>query len=273
MVSAMRPLTRFLVALAAIGVPAVTAAQTVDPMRGFREIDTGRGVALYQRGRDYLEVIVPRRGGEMRSLLGPIIPSFEPFEQFPRKTIDAWWDDWNEQSSGAFSVLNGQFFDMTSSDRAPLAFSVKSAGVVHTGYGDATEYKGAKRMLVMGESKHDILPYDDDAGTLRQRPEEEIIVGLKPDAAKTASRRVGRTFIGVTPNGRTLLFTSPGATQRYATRILFALGAGRQSVMMLDGGGSTQLVQDGKRLLPRNDELRTIPHVIGVSSGTPSRLR
>jgi hypothetical protein len=240
---------------------------------GYREVDTARGVTLWRKNREYVQVVSPRRGGRIKLLIGDVKPSEIAGTAFERKDIRDWWDTWATDDGDAFSVVNGQFFNMTDPAKAPIAFSAKIDGVVHPGYGDNIEYPQGKLVLLLDENGYDVRPYADDAGTLFVRNELEALVGLKPDMSKSASARMGRTFVGIAPNGNAIVFTSPGATQRYATRILLAFGADRQKIIMLDGGGSTQLVADGKLLAPskRGAALRTVPQAIGIAGGKNSR--
>lgn len=74
------------------------------------------------------------------------------------------------------------------------------------------------------------------------------------------------------PQGNLLIFTSPTATQRYAERILVSFGADWGNALMLDGGGSTQLVHKGTVLVPspqpgKDIFLRSLPQVLGVVAG------
>lgn len=225
-------------------------------------------MTLWRKGREYVQVVSLARGAKIDMLQGDVKPSEGTGTQFERSHIREWWEEWSEDEDNAFSMMNAQFFNMSDPAKAPLAFSVKSDGVVHPGYGDADEFKNEKLVLLFGERRATVLPYKDDAAMLYDRPEDNAIVGLEATADKSKNRRLGRTFAGVMPNGNVLLFSSPGATQRYATRMLFAFGAKRTGVLMLDGGASSQLVVQDEPLVPtRTDILRTVPQAIGVRSG------
>ncbi|MCL2925535.1 MAG: phosphodiester glycosidase family protein, partial [Trichodesmium sp. MAG_R04] len=58
-----------------------------------------------------------------------------------------------------------------------------------------------------------------------------------------------------------LIFTSKQATQPHATNVLKSFGA--TQVIMLDGGGSTQLTCQGNNYI---NSPRTIPQMITISS-------
>lgn len=245
------------------------APRTAPP--GYKEVSSDRGVALWRKGREYVQVISPARGARMQFLHGDVLPSEGQATSFERKKIEQWWEEWKEHNPAAFSMTNGQFFNMNDSSKAPLAFSTKIDDVVYTGYGDATEYQEGKLLLLVGERKAAMVEYNDDAAQLYEHTEEEAIVGLKPEIDKSRNRRLGRTFVGVMRNGNIILFTSPTATQRYATRIILAFGADRRKVMMLDGGASTQLATHDGRIIPGNrpsdPAQRAVPQAIGVLAG------
>lgn len=259
--------------------PGRSSAQVADASTGraappgYREEQAARGVTLWRKHREYVQVVSPRRGARLKLLAGRIMPSEIQGTAFERMDMREWWTEWSKMDEAAFSVFNGQFFDMSDPVKGPIAFSIKIDGVVHPGYGDGVEYPQGKMVLLLNENGYDVRPYADDAATLFNRPEREAIVGLKPDMSKNAATRLGRTFVGVAPNGNAIVLTSPGATQRYATRILLAFGADRQKIIMLDGGASTQLVADGKLLTQakRGQAPRAVPQAIGVASAASKR--
>jgi hypothetical protein len=249
------------------------AAQAAPPARiappGFREVATESGVTLWRKNREYVQVVSPHRGAVLHLLHGPIIPSEGAGTNFARRDLREWWTEWQAQEPLAFTLTNGQFFNMNNASKSPLAFSTKINGVVYAGYGDGIEYAGCKMALRIGSRHATVDAYDDNAGSLYAFPEPNIIVGLRPDVSKAGNVRRGRTFVGTMPNGNLLLFTSPAATQRYAERILIAFGADRKKIMMLDGGGSSQMIHDGTLLLPAQRSsatpLRRVPLAIGVT--------
>lgn len=246
---------------------AITAART-SPL-GYRETHTLPGVSVWRKGREYVQVVTPAKGGRIKLLTGEIKPSMMAGTSFARKDIRDWWTIWQNNDPRAVSVANGQFFNMNDPLKAPLAFSTKVDGIIHPGYGDGVEYPQGKLILLLGEHHYDVASYDDNAAALFAHAEREALVGLKPDMSKRATKRAGRTFIGVTPEGNAIILTSPGATQRYATRILIAFGAQRGKILMLDGGGSSQLVTKDGLLVPsrQGGGLRTVPQAIGVAAG------
>ncbi len=245
-----------------------TADTRIAPL-GFREILSEPGVTMWQKRNEYMQVISPHRGATLALLKGDMIPSDGVGTNFSRKDLRQWWKEWRRSEPDALTLANGQFFNTANPDKSPLAFSTKIDGIVYVGYGDESEYQNKKMLLRIGDRHATVEPFNDDASSLYDFPEANIIVGLKPDVSKQGNIRRGRTFVGTMANGNLLVFTTPAATQRYATRILTAFGAKRDRIMMLDGGGSTQLIHQGELLIPgmKNPTLRTLPLAIGVTKG------
>ncbi len=238
---------------------------------GFREIDSAPGVTLFQKGRDYVHIVSPRRDAGVRLLYGTVSAGNDE-TQFARKDIREWWKTWSQTEPQAFALMNSQFFNASDPAKAALAFSTKADGIVYEGYGDKREFLGGKMLLRIGKKHTIVEPYNDNPRSLARFPEPDIIVGLRADINKQASRRLGRTFIAGMPQGNLLIFTSPTATQRYAERILVSFGADWGNTLMLDGGGSTQLVHKGTVLVPSHPPgkdifLRSLPQVLGVVAG------
>lgn len=262
--------TLSLVLLAAAAPQAQAARSAVPP--GFREADEAEGVHLWRKGKEYVHAVSPAAGASIRLLHGGMIPSDGAGTNFARRDLRTWWSDWSKGERGAYALFNAQFFNTANDAKSPLAFSTKIGGIVYAGYGDESEYAGKKLLLRIGDDAVSMEPYDDDAGSLYALPEDDIIVGLKPDVSKAGNVRRGRTFIGATDDGKLLVFVSPAATQRYAFRILQAFGADRSKIMMLDGGGSAQFIHEGALLIPAKKAatapyLRPVPLAIGVVAG------
>ncbi len=249
----------------------VTPALAAVP-RGFTQVGSFPGVSLYKQRRDYVQVLNRRQGARLRILHGT--PHEEGlFVNFDRKTVGDWWAHWSETHPQAVSVANGQFFDTTDPDTAPLAFSIKADGKVYEGYGDLTEFRGGKRMLIIGATRDRVVPYDDDAVSLVKLRESDAIVGLSPDADKRPTAPRPRTFLGVTRDGRTVVFSSTVATQMYANRVLRSFGVPADQVLMLDGGASTHLLYDSRVLVPADKLGETfaarekLPQMLGIEAG------
>ena len=263
----------FLTASLLLVLPTSLFAQQSDRIfaPGFREIDSAPGVTLFKKGKDYVHIVSSRRDAGVRLLYGNVTADAAE-TQFARKDIRTWWKAWSQTEPEAFSLMNSQFFNASDPTKAALAFSTKADGVVYEGYGDKREFLGGKMILRIGKKYTIVEPYNDNPGSLERFPEPDIIVGLRADINKQASRRLGRTFIAGMPQGNLLIFTSSTATQRYAERILVSFGADWDKTLMLDGGGSTQLVHKGTVLVPSHRPgadiiLRSLPQVLGVVAG------
>jgi hypothetical protein len=234
---------------------------------GFRKGESAPGITVWQKRNDLIQSVALSAGAKLSMLQGKEMPS-ENQTLYKRNNVKEWWNEWKQQEKNAFSIINGQFFNMDDPEKAPIAFPVKSSGFVHPGYGDSAEYNGKKMLLRIADDGAVIEPYNDSAAALYAAENKDAIVGLKADAPKQPGRRIGRTFIGVDDNGDAIIFTSAVATQRYATRILMAFGADRKQIIMLDGGKSTQAMINGKLVVPSTKRaaagLRTVPQAIGV---------
>lgn len=235
---------------------------------GFTEVSSAPGVGVYRKGNDYLLVIRPREGGRLTTELGPLVLSGGQM-MYGRKNVPAWWATLKADES-VLAAFNGQFFDMSDASAAPLAFSVKTAGTTERGYADKTEYPGAKAMLVLGQDGHSVVPYKDDADQLAAADAPHAVVGLLWWADKSPRARIARTLVGVSPRGDTYVFVSPAATQRYAMAILRRFGVRTSDMLMLDGGGSSQLVtRAAGQTVPvkrARQILRKVPQVMVVRS-------
>lgn len=232
---------------------------------GFTLLEDEGGVALWQKRNDYIQIVSLHDGAEIHLLRGGKYRTKRSNEHFNRLALDAWWQAYKVKQPNLVSMANGQFFNPKRSHIAPLAFSTKMRGRVYPGYGDKHEFRRKKLLLRIGKHGAVMQRYNDNHRTLSRLPEKDIIVGLDPSVDKAARYRKRRTFIGVLKNGDVAIFTSPAASQRIATRMLQAFGAKRNSIMMLDGGGSTQFVHAGDIRIPVGATyLRPVPQAIAV---------
>jgi hypothetical protein len=139
--------------------------------------------------------------------------------------------------------------------------------IVTDGWGIKT-YVDQKLMLELWEDHAEINELSQDALTGSTAP--NLIGGLTEQANKRAKYSVGRTFVGVDDRDgdglseTVLVFNTLSALQSAAAATLRSFGADR--VMMLDGGGSTQLLcQSGWHI--RSD--RPIPQAIAIIAAAP----
>lgn len=268
-----------------------TVPLSTDPPYKFKVIRQEPGLRLYGNGVDWvqeldlsagvsLQLFDPRHvqdWGEGADDLGNL-PQYDTGVSvvIDPQPIQVHWQDLEERwGDRAFSVTNGQFFG---SRPLQLAFPLKADGIIYSGgYAGLGEYPGEKQMLIIEGQQAQILPFPEVGYPENPlfSPIPNLLVGLDEGADKGIKRAVGRTFIGVGDRNQdgtseTLwIFNSPAATQLRAARVLRALGA--QGIMMLDGGGSTQLwVQGVERLSSSDASPRAIPHSLGVILPRPS---
>jgi hypothetical protein len=117
----------------------------------------------------------------------------------------------------------------------------------------------------------DLVPLGADG--LKSSPAPDVLAGLTEDANKRANKSVGRTFIGIDDrdgNGifeTVLVLNTLSAKQEDVAKVLREFGADK--VMMLDGGGSAQLICQGKPYVPSE---RLIPQALAFVAGAPQPM-
>jgi hypothetical protein len=246
---------------------------------GFNLVMHDEGVQLlrkdYPHGTpDYVEVIRLDQGAAIQVLHGAVA---EPRTgkgvyggddpSFLSHTIQDFWGDFSSSESDAFCVTNGQFFYMKESPTR-LPFPLKVGGkVISDGYG-LKDFPDKKLMLELWSDHARITSLSQ--WTLYSSSAPDIVAGLAEDAPKNIKKYVGRTFVGVMDqdlDGKSetvLLFNTRSARQVDAAKVLYSFGASQ--VMMLDGGGSTQLICRGDALITTD---RYIPQALGVLAASP----
>jgi hypothetical protein len=190
--------------------------------------------------------------------------------RFNLESIKGFWSQAERKAEAAFCVSNGSFFYMPETPTR-LPFSLKVDGVILTdGYGE-DQYPEQKLMLELWADKADIRPL---TGTdLYQSSAPNIIAGLTAEANKRAKFAVGRTFVGIQDRDSDgayevlYILSTQTHTQSGAAQVLQEFGA--QKVMMLDGGGSAQLLCQGNEYIATG---RLIPQAIAVFSADPHGL-
>lgn len=252
----------------------VEITEALDTSNDFTVIFSEPGVTLHHNELDYVQEIDLSQGASVQLLHGYITDigrgkgaygGDEPL--LARETLEQAWDEFSRTNENAVCISNGQFFRNDDRASTGLAFPVKANGQILTeGYAGETEYPDAQLMLMIDSDRAGIETLD-----IREFYSSEasnIIAGLKPDADKGLNDETGRTFIGIKDNNwdgimeTVLIFTSESATQFHAAEVLRYFGA--REVMMLDGGGSTQLLCEGSSYI---SSPRTIPQTIGVVRG------
>ena len=242
---------------------------------GFKAVRSAPGVTLYNQNSDYVQVVDLSQGASVKFLYGEITNlgkrqgaygGNDP--KLRRQTLTQAWEHFYSLNKKAFSITNGQFFrnDTNSATITNLAFPVKANGtIISDGYAGESEFASQKLMLAIWTDRAEISAFQGKNSLYSSAP--NIIVGLSENANKSINKNLGRTFMGVLDrdfNGiheTVLIFNSSDSTQFHAAEILKKFGADK--VVMLDGGGSSQLLAQGKNYIT---SARTIPQTIGVVS-------
>lgn len=253
---------------------AISKSNTLDD---FLLISFAQGVNLYRKdyddgNPDFVQEVNLSQSASIELLHGGIINEGknqgvyggdDPWIQ--RQTLEEAWENFSTSSDRAFCITNGQFFS-TNDNPTPLAFPLKTGGViVSDGYG-INEFPNEKLMLEIWKDRVNISLLSQEALMSSNAP--DIVVGLNPVANKNPEGSIGRTFIGIKDDNsdgqyeEILVFSTKTARQIDAVKVLQSFGA--EKIMMLDGGGSTQLICGGIGYVVSD---RTIPQTIAVQSG------
>jgi hypothetical protein len=273
-----RLLTQLLLFALLLIVPSLSARaapSTPDVPQGFELISASMGVRLYQKDYeqgtpDFLQVVDLSKGASLELLHGAIQqPRLGrgayggPDPKMRLESLEYYWKDFASETSNPFCVTNGLFFYMPENPTR-LPFPLKKDGeIVTDGYG-GEQFPNQKLMLEIWQDTVDIRKLSRQA--LYSSTAPDILAGLTPDANKRANQYTGRTFVGVDDrNGDRqyeifLVYNTKTARQSDAAQVL--KNAGADKVMMLDGGGSTQLICQGNRYV---DSDRLIPQALGVA--------
>jgi hypothetical protein len=260
--------------------PSPARAQTPTPLPpfeppfGFYLIDAANGVQLYKKdypngNPDYVQLVNLRQGAQIRLMHGQITEPRPAKGAYggadPRLTslpLQTYWSEASGLDPHAFCVTNGLFFYMPEYPTR-LAFPLKVDGrLVSDGWGDQT-YPGQKMLLELWDDRAAITELSSQQ--LHGSSAPDIIGGLTEDANKRIKASVGRTFVGIADldgdslDETVLLFNSFSSLQSGAAEVLRSFGANQ--VMMLDGGGSTQLLCQGGWYI-RSE--RPIPQALAV---------
>lgn len=277
-------------ALAAAFLPNTAQAQTRVPPTpepggapaGFVEIDAAPGIRLYRKdyangNPDFVQVIDLSQGAEVQLLHGQITETRPthgsyggPDPRFTSPPIQNYWRDVALAEENLFCIINGSFFYMPEYPTR-LAFPLKVDGVLLTeGWGIKT-YVDQKLILELWPGRAEVRSLTKES--LYDSTAPNILGGLTEEANKRAKYAVGRTFAGLDDRDgdgafETVLFLSTRtARQVGAAAVLREFDADR--VMMLDGGGSTQLMCKSGHYI-RSD--RPIPQALAIIAADPPAL-
>ena len=296
-----------LIACALLGAFAVTAGATPDidappppirPPDGFTPAAFAPGVHVYHRHGDhgafeYVQIVDLSSGARLDFLHGPIVdpgagrgiyggnsPSFN------RQFLSAIWEslpagdpeaaDAGAANAAVLCLSNGQFFLDTRNgawvDPTELAFPVKSNGVILSEGYERWKFRSKRVMLeIWPGGWATISPYSGFAFYRSTAP--DIMVGLSEQARVRSLEELGRTYVGVVDGDGDglreiiLLYSATAATQEMAVATLRSFGA--RELMMLDGGGSTQLLCQGQSFVFR---ARPLPQTIATIPAVPRPL-
>ncbi|WP_168163420.1 phosphodiester glycosidase family protein [Calothrix sp. 336/3] len=245
----------------------VTAKNTTTQ---FNRLISAKGVNIYQKAViSHLEyvTILDLRQAKLQNLAGKI--SLEESESIEKQQLAKFWQDavkHNTKKHQIKVIVNGTFFS-TNNQPTGIAFGLKIQNhLITSGYGVANEYPGQIRTFAFNSSLNfaSIQPYSPSIF----ENFSDVIGGLDIQADKSANKYLPRTFIGIKDSDKdglsetVIIYSSNYARQIDASHTLRNFGATSQ--VMLDGGGSTGLIVDGKPLITTN---RPIPHALAVYAG------
>lgn len=264
--------------LLAATVTQVAASElVVEAPAGFQLVSASTGVQLYRKNYpkgspDFVQVVDLSQGAAIELFHGDVVDTRLGEGVFggddPKllsQTLQDYWDDLVANAPNAFCITNGQFFNIQEYPTR-LPFPLKVDGVILSDGYAAREFEGQKLILELWPDHADISLLTQATLYLSSAP--DILGGLHEEARKSPDKPVGRTFVGVADadqDGRyesLLIFNTQSATQAAAAEVLRSFGAAK--VMMLDGGGSTQLICRDKALISSE---RLIPQAIGILAG------
>lgn len=274
-----------LLTLAVFLLPCVSWAYTVPSE--FALVRSAPGTRLYQTppppatGSRFVQVVQVDQGARARLPHGAVSQTGDLcYRPLFKRPLSAFWNDLND-SPLAFSISNAGFFGP--GDPGGVALPLKVDGnLIACGYANGC-WVGVLKILKIWDYRFRIDDFDGDPNVVIISTAPNIIGGLSENAncpTSTAGNCAGeackggstrRTFVGCADNlgagdYRTLLIltTRSAITGPDAGAILRSFGAG--PTMMLDGGGSTQMMCQGQLYVESSDEPnpREINTTIGV---------
>jgi len=263
---------------------AAVVPQDLEPPQpiDLKTIDSEYGLYLYRKdyqngNPDFIQALDLSKGAGLLLMHAPIREVLTSKGQyggddarFESRSLQDYWREASIQNENAFCVTNGSFFYMPEYPTR-LPFSLKVDGEIVTegfgGYGPQA-YIGQRLMLEIWDDHADIRELTGSA--LKNSTAPNIIAGLMEDANKNAKKAVARTFVGIQDEDQDgefeilYLLNTSTAVQTEVAATLRELGA--EKIMMLDGGGSTQLICDGEWVI---ESERLIPQAIATYAGVP----
>ena len=276
-------------------------AQSDSAPAGFTSIKSAKGVNLYESAdkSDYVQVVDLSQGASIKLLTGQKTGNAQTgyYEgtspRFKRESIETFWSKLSSENTNAFSISNGAIFETTSEESTELSYPLKI--VSPTSYPDelypySKVYDGSKYVQFADLNKDNKLKFEiwNDRASIKKFEEDTNISSLEKSLAPQALVGLDLKVADNTPKNRTtigvkdrdfnginetvlILNSNKPKTKTAAEKILRDFGA--SEVIVLDGGGSTQLIAKGKGepFVKSSDAWgflpRAIPQAIGVVSG------
>jgi hypothetical protein len=173
-----------------------------------------------------------------------------PNPDIQRQYVETVWESVAAHPD-SFCVSTGTFFlDMRDGSRVDptvLSFPLKRDGLVISEGDDGRRFRNARLMLQLWDNHAAIAPLSRQTFYSSSAP--DVITGLSHRAPLRSAAEVGRSWVGTADrDGDRLhetvyLYSGMAVTQRHVEEVLRAFGA--TNLLMLDGGGSTQLLCGG----------------------------
>lgn len=231
----------------------------------------------------FVQVVDLAAGAGVELLHGPIVLSGRgdgiyggDNPRFDRQYLSTVWEGFTAENREAVCLVNGTFFKDTENgfrvNPTTISFPLKRAGAVVSEGHDRYRFYRHRQMLLLWPGRAEIVSLNRWA--LYNSTAPDIVVGLSPRARVRAGENLGRTFVGVADKDgdgvreQLLIYSGEAATQAEAVAVLRAFGA--TEMMMLDGGGSSQLLCEGRDVIQR---LRPLPQtIITIPAGADKAL-
>jgi len=238
---------RFLILLVVSIFSLQTFSAELSTPSGFVKIRNGNGADLYRNSANdvYVQVVDLQGGGGVSfhgfaNSYNPSVPSFY------RQSLTSLYN--NNNSSGLFSAVNGQFFDNESSITG-VAFPVKTQGLIRS---SAVWDNLSKRTFMINYSGYAYIKNGYSSSYLNDSNMKEVLVGLHPNVNKSSVLSIGRSYIGGVTQGcnpsyatcahrYVLFFVAKNKRQSQMQSIASSWGVHSNSLVMMDGSGSAQM--------------------------------
>jgi hypothetical protein len=202
---------------------------------GYTLKQSGSNTRLYQKdGYDLYVQVIDIKGGA-RAVFNQV-GSNNAFTKFNLS------DHWSKVP-GAFSVVNGQFFDL-SKNPTTLSFGVKNNGTILTTGADQQSYPKRVLNITTGVGAYTSVY---TPSSLSNTSVSTMIVGLDPSYPKSSTSYIGRTYMCASgrPGTSTLewlvILSAKNLPQSNALAEINVWDCRSAGPVMMDGSGSTKL--------------------------------